>query len=91
MKPLRLLALAVGLSLAACAPADQPEMLWWNIDDLRGDGYIEALQTAPAGSRVEYRFSDSLLHIVTPGVAALQADSTDDDYNFVHVCPPNCP
>jgi hypothetical protein len=87
MKTLRLLSVAILLAVAGCEPVD-PEMIWWNVDELRGAGYVDALQSAPAGSRVEYRYSDSLLHIVTPGVTAL-TDSTG--YNFSHKCPPTCP
>jgi hypothetical protein len=64
---------------------------WWNIADLKGSGFVDALTAA--GPKAILRFhEDTKLFTIDPNDpdAVTTQSHEDDHWNFSHTCPPDC-
>jgi hypothetical protein len=64
---------------------------WWNVTDLKGAGFIAALEAAGPNAILRFHKDTQLFTIEDPDAVTTQSHEGDDGYNFVHVCPPDCP
>jgi hypothetical protein len=63
---------------------------WWNVSDLKGAGFVDALEAAGPDAVLQF-FQDTKLFKIEDPDAVTTQDHEDDHYNFSHVCPPDCP
>ena len=61
---------------------------WWKGSDMAGF-FAEVQRVGLKSARIEFRPETKMLRVVDTSLEALSDDEAD--FNFGHVCPPDCP